>query len=585
MPEFNTRQAQDRWNNLGKGDQATIDKIMRGQGTMQDFRKIQSLLGRYDRLASKIFNQAVEALGAVAKARVDSVAQRREERCKCLDEEQLASLLETATRKAWDDAGPELVVIIEESIQSQLLKQDERLGTMFSEKLQETFAPARADWELQLQALQAQGEARAEEKRWDDRVDDLKQWLAQELRQFEDLEHRVGAAARDQVKEVLDAWGTHGFSNPQTEAEGVTNPGAAPGSKKDPITSRNYTSETLGKISDSLDELATETSDDQDREQKRANIWWRSLKAMGGFAAGMAKGAKSMFGSSFFGSMATLVGGLLVTELLGGKLLSKIGEFLSSGKIIEWGGTFLKFVSDNAKKLTDWIVAQFTSARESRDKAAGVDATDSQELKNAKIDLLKMRGRLEHGSQYWGNTPEDHDKLVNEAKTEIANQEKKVEALEKAKAEEKAASSGKIGSPDQTSSVGGAPAQTPVMSGGGLPSPDVTSSTPSAPPPDQTSMVAPLASRGAQPVVPGLGTGTADLRQGDPATSMYTVGETPVYNVGKPITSAAAPANSPQQVAAAGNSAGSNTAVNLSGFRRTPGDDMLTVMNLGMYTA
>lgn len=583
MAEFNTRQAQERWNNLGKGDQATLDKVMRGQGTMQDFRKIQSLIGRYDRLASKIFNQAIETLGATAQDRVNGIAARRADRGKPLDEEQLSRLLDLANKRAWDDAGPELVVIIEESMASQLAQQDERLSTMFGEKLNETFNPKAAEWELQLQALHAQGEASAEEKRWNQRVDDLKEWLADELYRFSNFEERVGAASAEAVKSVLDAWGPEALFDSMNGASGGTATTSGSTINNTPILGKNYTTETLNKISDSLEDIASDTNEDDDREQKKANIWWRSLKAIGGFGAALKNSAKSLFGSSLFGTMAKLVGGLLVTELLGGQVLRKIEEFLSAGKLSEWGDRFLTFISDNAKKLTDWIVGKFKSAREERDIKAGVKETDPEGLKDAKRDLLKMKAALEHGSQYWGTTPEDNAKMIKEAKQKIEEQEKLIKDME----ESSKPVSGKIGSaPDQTTTVSGGGAGS-----GGASTPVASTPISTAPPPtgaaSSTTATDPLVSKGAdttQPVVPNLGSGTADLRRGDPATSMYTITQSPTLNVGNGITSKpAAPGTNP----AATNSPtfnGSNTSVNLSNFRRNPGDDLLTLMNAGMYT-
>lgn len=578
MAEFNTQQAQERWNSLGKGDQATIDKIMRGQGTMQDFRKIQSLIGRYDRLASKIFNQAVEALGIAAQSRVDGIASRRSDRGKPLDEEQLTRLLDLANKRAWDDAGPELVVIIEESMASQLAQQDERLSTMFGDKLAEAL-PEKSKWE---EAFGNGPNGPLVETRWNERIEDLKHWIEDELRRFDNFEQRVGAASGAAVKSVLDAWGIDGvFDGGATGGVGGTTTTGGNRVNNDPILGKNYTTETLNKISDSLDDIASDTNEDEEREQKKANIWWRSLKALGGFGAGLKNAAKSLFGNSFFGKMATLVGGLLVTELLGGQVLKKIGEFLDQGKLQEWGEKFLTFISSNAKKLTDWIVNKFKSASEERDEKAGVQENDPERLKEAKRDLLKMKAALEHGSQYWGTTPEDNAKLIKEAKERIAKQEKEIKEME----EGLAPATGKIGAaPEQTSGASGGGG-----GGAGAPITSITAAAPSAgtvPTVDSTtSSAGPLTSKGAgNSTIPGLGSGTTDTRMGDPATSMYTINETPTFNVGNGITSVpAAPGSNP----AATNSPtfnGSNTSVNLSNFRRNPGDDLLTLMNMGMYT-
>ncbi len=601
MAEFNTSQAQNRWNNLAKGDQATLEKIMRGQGNMQDFRKIQSLIGRYDRLASSIFNQAVKALEVAAKTRVDDVAARRADRGKPLTDERISELLDIANKKAFDDAGPELVVIIEESMASQLEKQDARLDSIFAQRLRESI-PDQEELEKQLDQIQDQGAVDEEEKRWNARVAEFKTWMGEQLKRFDGIEERVEQRAGFAVRQALNGWKLSNASAPspeesrQAHADEATATAFVGTEDRGPVVgsaNKSYTDEQLGRIGDSLASIAEQGDDDE--EQKKANTWWRSFKStIGDFGSRTKDALKAFGGSGLLGSLAKIVGTVLVAELLGGKVFEKIGEFLSSGKLQEWGGQFLKFITDNAKKLTDWVVGQFKSAREQRDVDAGVAEGDSEALVEAKRDLLVQQKQLEHGSQYWGTTPEDNAKLVKEAKERIAKQQQKVDELEKQQADEKAASSGKVGAaPDATTATGGAGGS------GGIPGP---SSNPGAPPGSTSSPVTsadgsvadaatatsagPLASKGAdQPFIPGLGTGAADTRKGDPATSMYTINNSPTLSLGDSITTQAQGNQTATLPGSAPQVNGSASQVNLSNFRRTPGDDTLTLMNLGMYTS
>lgn len=298
MPDFRTAYEQKKWNEISGMEKAALSRMASGEATVDDLRAVQGLIANYQSLVTSTFRSGLRALSITAEQRVQKIVDHRESLGKPpLDEEQFNRLLSLALDKAWFDQGPELAVLIESELEKSRTTQNKDFESLLEEKL-------------------TQHRPKSPEE------DD------ERLKELGDAVSRAWADD-DQPSTVL---GKSLADHQDDPDEGMLNI---------PLSEKliNEANESAQITRDIADELADITNEDkrEEREDSKIKRWWRALKDKMPSVKGKARGVMT--------GLAVLLGKLLVTELMGGKLWSRIQEFFAWDNIKKIGSELADFGS------------------------------------------------------------------------------------------------------------------------------------------------------------------------------------------------------------------------------------------------
>lgn len=455
MAEFRTNYESKKWSSLQARERASLTRITQGKGTADDFKAIQSLLSQYDNLAAQIMDRAIKAIDESVNARMDAIEKHRESKGKApLTEAQVQSLIDTALKRAWDDQGPELVVIIEESMVKALNAQDLRLSTMFGQKLEEHLGP-KSDVTLDDVVDYMQDPARelVENRVWNHRMEEIRE----QFRQLKDIETRVADRAELAVKKALRRFFSGESEGPEAATgrspKNVLNAmlasyqvpdedkteAARDGRKFESIVEEAIQKQgvTLEQIHKTLSELQLSDSDRKQRFDEQAEAFWRKARASGtvGTKAKKAAGVGLMAGLGILGAK------LLLSELMGGKVWEEMKKMFSDASIEKFTKAFIEMVEEAGKRIAQYIADQFKTAQNQAEKDAGVGDRDSVSMRDAKLATLQAQRRLDYQKQ--NGSPED----IKAAEVDLAKKQKAQADLDAEEKDSLSGASGKVGPP------------------------------------------------------------------------------------------------------------------------------------------
>ena len=301
MPDFRTLYESKKWNEISGMEKAALTRMSTGNATVDDVRAIQHLISQYQNLVSSTFRSGLRALSVTAEQRVQRVAEHRAELGKDpLSEEQFNRLLGLALDKAWFEQGPELAVLLESELEKSRSAQTKDFESLLDAKF-EFYRPRKEPEERVQEVSNELNEA------WG--ADEEPSLLERSLsKQDEDMSEDSDLNVPLSAKLIEQA----------NESSNVTQ--------------------------DLADELADLTNPDkqEDREDSKIKKWWRAFKDKMPSVKGKARGIMA--------GLAILLGRLLVTELMGGKLWSHIQEFFAWDHIKKMGSEFTDMASGLMEK-------------------------------------------------------------------------------------------------------------------------------------------------------------------------------------------------------------------------------------------
>lgn len=424
MAGFRSNQESQKWASLQAQEKLSLTRITQGKGTPQDFKQIQSVISQYDKLAGTIMDRALEAIDQAVNVRIAAITGDREHKSKpALTAQQTALLMDHALKQAWDQQGPELVVVVEESMVKALKDQDKRLDTMFGKKLQEHLGDPRDSEELTLEdiadLIKDPAREQVQNRIWAARMEEFRNTFSH----LTGLEDRVAARAELALKTALrryfsgesegpgpslDSKNPKGYLKSRLASEQVHDqpgPGAGAratlgGSTDDSTvhvdTSRKFEQIveeaiekqgiTLEQIRETLADLHLSDSDRRARDEEQAEALVRAGALEGGFGDRTAHAAKSG-GVGLMAGLAILGAKLLLSEIMGGTVWEEIKKLFSANGIEDFGKKFLTMLESAGHSIADYIADQFKSTQEKQDQRIGVTAKDSDRFAEAKRKL------------------------------------------------------------------------------------------------------------------------------------------------------------------------------------------------------
>lgn len=398
MAGFRTEYEKQKWQTLESSASVPLQRIADGTASKEDVQQLQRIIGRFSGLASTIFNTSIKSIEEQAQERIAKIQARRAERNKPLLEEQLKTLTETAIGKGWADQGPSIARTVSEVLESELgphfEKQTKDLGSIIDRKLDRGFSsePTEEDTDVQqLKATLAKSESR--NTLVDRKLQEIKEAVDGIKSSFSSWKsgprRSMFGRAKDSVARAVQLLRTMLKSEPilrKSKDEGLlkkiwehlsAKPKALARSAikapvaiarailKTPIALAKAAISAPRRIAKAAKELPGRAlwgllsklgikKKDKDSEEKRANIWWRALKATGGLAGSAWSYAKRKGLGLGLGLLA-LGGRILATQLFGGTLWKKLDDYLSVDNIKKFGSEILDFVVSGGRNLVDWL--------------------------------------------------------------------------------------------------------------------------------------------------------------------------------------------------------------------------------------
>lgn len=462
MSGFRTTYEQKKWDSLRAQEKTALTRVMSGQGKPQDFKALENLVAQYDALAGQIMKRVLRSIEESVNKQLDAERKHRgDSGQEPLTEEQTASLMEKALADAWDNQGPELVVIIEESIVKALREQEARTQSEFSKRLQEQLGPKQ---EFTLDDVVAH---------LTDPNKDLAQWrymqrrfaeIKDSLKGLEGLEDRLEERAETGALRAIRRYASgeseqtaHPRSGrtPKEVLNGMLASSQVPDEDKteaantarrfEAIVSESLRDQdmTLKDIRDRLDGLNMSDSDRRRQVDRDADAYSRRLKQNGTFG----DRAKKSGGVGIMAGLGILGAKLLLSQLMGGRVWQELEKVFSSEGLKDLGTKFLSLLESAGKGIAKYIADQFTNAQAAAEARAGVKPSDPIDVRQSKMDVLKAEGAVEakKAAIAAGADPSTVGLAGSEAVVE--DEKKKLKSLQADHAASLSGASGKIGPP------------------------------------------------------------------------------------------------------------------------------------------
>jgi len=458
---FRTQYEQKKWDSLKAQEKAALTRVMSGQGKPQDFKALESLVAKYDALAGQIMKRVLRSIeDSVNKQLQEAKRGRQTEGREPLSEEETRQLMDQALDKAWSNQGPELVVIVEESIIKALREESQKNQTEFSRKLNEQIGP-RQQFTLDdvVEYLTDPRVEAAKRRYFEEKLEEVQQNIDGIKDQLYALDDRVekraevGAlrAIRRYVsgeseqrahprvgrtpKEILNGQLATNQVHDQETTEAMDTMRKVEAIITEAVRNQDN---TLEQIKRQLADLKESDSDRRRRVDRDADAYARRLNKDGTFG----KRAKQAGGVGLLAGLGILGGKLLLSQLMGGRVWQELEKFFSSDNLRQFGRDFMEVLESVGKGIANYIANQFKDAQKKADEIADVKDNDPPEIRTAKLELAQAKAALSYQQE-----AETHPGAKDAAQRVVDERQKKLDDLQRLNQESLSGGKGKIGPP------------------------------------------------------------------------------------------------------------------------------------------
>lgn len=483
MAGFRTTYEQRKWDSLKGQEKAALTRVMSGKGKPEDFKALESLVAKYDALAGQIMKRVLRSIEDSVNRQLNQQRTLRETYGdRPLSEEETRIIMDDALEAAWKEQGPELVVIVEESVVKALREQEQQTQNEFSKRLQEQLGP-KQEFTIDdlVEYLTNPANQKARDAEWDRRMEQLYQQfdsIQDALYYMQDrIEARAEIGALRAIRRYVsgeseqrayertgrspkDILNSQLASNQVHDQEKTETLNSARKFEQIIVDAIKNQDTTLQEIRDRLNNLKQSDSDRRRKDSERADAYSRSLKK-NGFGSRVAKAG----GVGLMAGLGILGAKLLLSELMGGKVWQELSKFFSEGTIEDFAKRFLDLLETAGRAVADYIAKQFKDSADARDRQAGVRPDDNPAVAQARRDLLAAQSNLDYLKQNFPDMVDSQQKRVDQRKKEL-------DELVDIQEENRKGSKGPIGSVPTSGASG-----TPPAAAGGSTAPG------SAPPP------------------------------------------------------------------------------------------------------
>lgn len=385
-PQFNSRQAKDKWANLENQAGHSLDKIVQGQASSGDIQRVSRTLAQLSDVARTVFDEAVDVAAKTAKQlQVASNIEIKSE----------LSEFEIALNKSLQPSFQEVIKQIQDIFELDLLEQTEELtktmGSSFTdllERLPPKDLPTVNDLlanneliadEVEKKALKSSGGTgtsltEVSDDIWQVREDNL---LDRVYAMFTDvlknIKIKVTVGAPRQPANIAEQ--AQDFVGPPKPAHLINS--SANGDSTTPVSTAalSATDATVSTVEEgktreqSLFDRLEQFLDNQEgggggagseedtKEKKKADTWWRSFKDW--FGGGVKK-AKSSSGNFLKDLMKDLTGVGLLSLIFNPQLWKTLADNIE--KYVTWDNikaaalTSWDWLSKQAHSVVDWVM-------------------------------------------------------------------------------------------------------------------------------------------------------------------------------------------------------------------------------------
>lgn len=394
MAKANNSTAQNKWDSLKGSAGVSLSRVVQGKASSSDFQRIQNVLNQQSTLASQIFKQAVSTAEAQAKKFQTSYAAVLDK-----DNKQLLSQFEVALNAELQKVTPDIVGQLKEIIEMSASAQNEEIDRAMGSRFEsfKELLPKDKDVPTIKDMLDANGKLAAEinsdaQARWERQEPALLEKIAgvfqTTLRNLADTINREKAQrAHGGVPAIAGPAGhapmllggpapqaaqgqqsilsrgmslVHGPSNDAIDVESKEVGGSKgssgsstmvvalnPAAQRELTTAAQAQTDFYSRVKSLLPSPGQEghgDAEEEGKEEKKADTWWRSFKGWFGDDEEKKKNDKK---GDKFGWIKSL-GQMLALMILNPKIFTFLGEGLK--KLLTWDN-----LKAAAEKAGDWL--------------------------------------------------------------------------------------------------------------------------------------------------------------------------------------------------------------------------------------
>ena len=348
MPNFKTSYESRKWNQLERLADDAFRVLKSGNANIKDLDNARQVVAEFGSALVDVLNDSVSEMHRLAEERVARIDKHRSDLGKSeLDLEVRDQLLELALTKVVQGESIELAVTLESLVKDQLATQNSYLSDLMDQKF--------------LQYLQEKPE---QDNSLLEGFNSLDRYIRQKLSDItssgksEPTESTVETAVasllnyHENIEPLTEA-------NTETSVDRVTRTSVPSLDKNETDLAAMITvlQDQLSAINDELDYDRMRSLKKKEEEDK-ANTWLRKL------GRGVKRVAKKATGIGLMGSLALVLGRMLIASLTGSEVWKPIWDKLSSivsfDRIKEVGGDFLDWILDSAKSFFVWVKTKVT---------------------------------------------------------------------------------------------------------------------------------------------------------------------------------------------------------------------------------
>jgi hypothetical protein len=392
--KVNNSTAQNKWDSLKGSAGVSLSHIVQGKASSSDFQRVQNILNQQSSLASQIFKQALSTAEKQAKKFQDSYAAVLDK-----DNKQLLSSFEVALNAELQKVTPDIVgqlkEIIELSASSNRDDLDKSIGSKFEafreylpkEKDVPTIQDLLAANDLLAEKIQSDNKQERERREPEllEKIADVFQSTLRSLAEAINREkaHRTGIQARPALagpsgqlmlagagaavgageRESILSRGMSLLRGPSNEgdvARGAHEVGASqrgsggsstmvvalnPSAQQELTTAAQAQTDFYSRVKSLLPSPGQEgkgDAEEEGKEEKKADTWWRSFKNWFGDDDDKKKKKDDKFG------WIKTLGAMLALMILNPKLFQTVGEGIK--KLLTWDN-----LKGAAEQSWDWV--------------------------------------------------------------------------------------------------------------------------------------------------------------------------------------------------------------------------------------
>jgi hypothetical protein len=389
MPNFSTEQERKKWASLQQSAGASMQAIVQGRGTTQDFQKVGNILNQQGGLAAQVFAQAVSAAEVQAKkfqAAYELVLKAREG--------ETLTAYELALNDQLSKLAPDLINSIREIVELAVVSSNEDLsrtmGGRFSD-LQELLPPKdlpTVDDVLAAQELLAEKLVATDEENWKVREPALLEKIAQlfesTLRNLAERINRerasrggapqpgaqvpmlAGPEPQNVLQKAMPLLAAPATSNAMVPVSGDDAAQSTAVVGVSQKTQQNLTTaatqqeslyEKLNRLIPTLPAFnrGPKKQADSEDEEKKADTWWRSFKDWFGDRKDQFDKFRKDNGG-WLSALGTTLALMLTDPQLFTMLGNALKKYLTWDNIVSVVEKSWNWLNDKAKDVLDWVM-------------------------------------------------------------------------------------------------------------------------------------------------------------------------------------------------------------------------------------